>query len=354
MPNDLEQEIQSPFEKISADIQRIEKTVQSVAVELHRKSRPLHWWGIIAGGLGLAAAVLFGFDSCSLQRKIEKGVSATSKAIDDAAKMIDASASTRFVGRWPDHFGRITKLIGDAKASDKVIILSDFVGNWYYTMPEAYYRDYYEPLRRTDAQVEILSFDRYTAIDRIKKQFKEGNFIPQDVGYCKWAYPDDDKLPRSKWTFKTYKSYLDYYSRDAVKLITLPNDCPSTYVGLISLLLRVQDRLCNGLSNNPRIQMKTLNAKPADAKNRSQLDNYTYFYWINQNKEMVLSFRSFDDINLGSAFYTSNAEFLAEFTNQFNDKFSKAKMIVEGPYCYADAKHPLKVFKDIKGNLRYE
>lgn len=371
MPRTAEQ-IEELSKKLSSDLQRFHEESQSLADkladkigekieaatrDLHRKGRRLHVWAILLG-LG---GVIFGFDAYFLQRTLRSSIDridSSEKTTDITVKKIESSVSTRFVGSWPYHFKEVTDLIDRAATNrDHVLVLGDFVGAWHYTQPPQYFDKYLRRLTDSQIQADMLVFDRRTAIDRLTKQFNDhdaeeaktnGRFCDQ-VGvpsYCTQVGYYEAKPLEGKDHFDKYNTYLTFWEG---KGFIHPGERPTNYLGFLTLLLRVQDRLCADFNqHSDRIHIWRIPEEES-----SQLKSAMYFYWITRNKEMVLSFRRYNDINLGSAFFTTKAELVNEFTAQWDARLrEKGVSAVYGDHCYAN--HELKVVRDKSGAVRLE
>src|SRR5205085_1743748 len=119
---------------------------------------------------------------------------------------------------------------------------------------------------------------------------------------------------------KTYADYFTYYEGEGKQFFPKGHR-PAGYIDFLTDILHVQDQFCRLLSNTDRIEMRTL-ANMTKNESVSELDKYPYFFWMRRNREMVLSFRRYDDLNVGYAFYTFDASFLREFTGQFNSRWT--------------------------------
>ena len=319
--------------------------ISTTLKQSHHTNVYFHWVAIVLGILG----ILFGIDAYWLQRKIHSTVTtidASEKRVNSALEDIESSVSTRFIGRWPDHFPEVTKLISRAAVEhDKLFILSDFVDPWSYTLADQYYKDYYLAMIDQPVAADILVFDRATAIDRVTQQFTPDHF-EANRGYF------EDK--QGKRDFTTYDHYLDFYT--ANNIIT-KDDRPKTYLEFITLIFRIQDKFCEALSSpKHRIRIRTLANENAP---QSMLDRYAYFYWINSDKGMVLSFRRYGyhrqndnssakehPINLGSAFLTNNVAIVGEFASQFNARWEESLSDgkeVSGRYCFSSEVLPSEI-----------
>lgn len=304
----LQQSLAKVEEKIDLAQKSHNVAIQESPLKIARKIKPLEWLGIALSVI----AIIFAIHA------------------EYTLSNIDSAVATRYVGSWPDHFSEVTGLIKRAeKPTDKIWILGDFVGAWHYTRPSQYFEDYFKKLRDGPMQVEMLVFDKETALDRLQQQFKSdyfcsktGEFIgPKHMIKCTEVGYYEDTPDPGKGHFSKYTDYLDYYRGTGYIDAKTPN--PVNYGQFLTLLLGVQDRFCKELSDDhhrPRIQIRTLD----NPKGESLLSNYAYYYWILNNDEMVLSFRRYNDVNTGSAFKTKNADFLREFVEQMDGRWKES------------------------------
>src|SRR5882724_5228089 len=207
--------------------EQLETIAEKLTIELRR----WHRWGIVL-------AVFFGVGAIALELRVHSHVT-----------NVESSISTRYIGQWPDHFPFVTGLISRAQKEDELLVLTDFVGNWLYTLPQEYYDHYYDGLLGKIAdptrplKVKMLVFDRVSAIDRMTKQFFEDHFIRRDDN-GEWAYSEDKG--QSVKSFEKYETYRKFYlmkgfiSKDKLR--------PSTYADFMNEVLQVQDQFCQRLS----------------------------------------------------------------------------------------------------------
>lgn len=91
---------------------------------------------------------------------------------DNKIEKIESSASTKFIGAFPENIPEVTKIVESTQT--ELIIVNDFVGYGHYSAPSKFddYLNALIKLKNSGKKITIIVYDDETANDARLKQFK--------------------------------------------------------------------------------------------------------------------------------------------------------------------------------------